>query len=333
MTAINRRKALTMIGGATFTGLAGCLGGLGGGSEEDFPTRDIRTIVPYGPGGGVDAYAQGYTPVVSDELGVNIEIDHIEGAAGLRGLGELAGADPNGYTIGQASPPAEILPALLEDPGFDQRELTGIARVGYSSLTGIVNADHGIESYTDLVDAYQSGEFSQCAGLGEGGQQHAAALTARDTHGLDFDSYVAYGGTGQVEEAVVSNEVPFGFGTDAGFRSAVESDSAYPVAILSAEPSGVFPDWPTVTDEGFEDISFIGVLHRMWMAPPDTPDDIQQTLQDAFEAAANSDQIEQWSEDTGNAITFDDGEEAEQMIETMFEEIPANVDMEELGGS
>lgn len=330
MPDLNRRKALTAIGSAAVAGLAGCAGN---GNGDDYPARDIRHIVPYGPGGGVDAYAQGYTPAVSEELGVNIEIDYIEGAAGLRGLGELSGADPDGYTIGMASPPAETLPALLEDPDFDMTELTGIARVGFSSLTGIVNADYGIESYSELVDAYQSGEFTQCAGLGEGGMQHAAALTARDTHGLDFDSYVAYGGTGAVEEAVISDEVPFGFGTDAGFQSAVDAGNAYPVAIASSDPSGVFPDWPTMVDEGFENIDFIGVLNRLWVGPPDMPDDVQQTLESAFEAAYNSDQVQEWSEDTGNAIIFEDGQAVEDAIQNSIEQIPEAVDMDELAGN
>ena len=342
MSGINRRKALATIGGAAVVGLAGCTGNGNGNGDDDapagdddgngngFPERDIRTIVNYGPGGGVDVFAQGYTPVVAEELGVNIQIDYVEGAAGLRGIGELAGAEPDGYTIGQGSPPAEVLPALLEDPGFDQRDMTGIAIVGFSSVTGIVNPDYGIESYTELVDAYQSGEITQCAGLGVGGQQHACALISREVHGLDFETYVPYGGTGAVEEAVISDEVPFGFGTDAGFQSAVDADRALPVAISSADPSGVFPDWPTVVEEGFEDIDYIGVLNRLWFGPPGMPDDVQQTLESAFEAAYNSDEVQQWSEDTGNAITFGTGADVEQMYEDAYEQIPENVDLDQL---
>lgn len=327
MSTIGRRKALSVIGGTAIAGIAGCLG-----DEEDYPTDDIAIIVPYGPGGGVDAYAQGYGPALGEYFDVNIEIDHIEGAAGLRGLGQLIGADSDGYTIGIASPPAEALPALIEDPGFDQRELTGVALAGVSSLTGIINVDYGIESYSELVDAYQEGELEQVGGLGEGGQQHAAALTARELHGLDFDTYVAYGGTGAAEEAVLGDEVPFAYGTDAGFASAVNADAAYPVAIASEERSGVFPDWPTVEEEGFEDMSFVGNLNRLFMAPPELPDDIQQTLESAFEEIHESEEVQEWGESTGNDVDFEDGATAEAILSDTFDEIPEVVDMDELAG-
>jgi tripartite-type tricarboxylate transporter receptor subunit TctC len=192
--------------------------------------------------------------------------------------------------------------------------------------------DYGIESYSELVEAYQEGELEQVGGLGEGGQQHAAALTARDLHGLNFNTYVGYGGTGAAEEAVISDEVPFAYGTDAGFESAVEAGNAYPVAIASEERSEVFPDWPTVEEEGFEDMSFIGQLNRLYMAPPGLEDDRQQTLEDAFEEIHNSDQVQEWAESTGNTVDFEDGATAEEILADMFEEIPQYVDMDELAG-
>lgn len=331
-TKPNRRRFLQLAGGSSVAALAGCLSGDGdgngdggdGGDGGDWePQESMRYIVPYDEGGGTDTYARGIVEAFSDALGVNVQIDNIPGAGGLNGFGQLMSAEPDGHTILGSATPLEVAPQLLEDPGFDQRDATGIGTFGGSAWTLVVNEEYEgeVEDLTDVIEKHNSGEWENIGVQSPGSSQDIIVLLAK--YQLDYDwewtNRVRYTGTGPVSQAVASGEVPCGIGTDAGTQSVVENESIYPVTVFVSDGSPVYPDVPSVTDLGFEEMDFVGGLTRGMYAPPETPSDRREAISQMLEEAVEDDRTQEWSDETGNPVWHEGPDAAEAAIEDAFE--------------
>lgn len=327
----NRRKILQYAGATSaigLSGLAGCLGGDDGDGE--YPSQDIRYIIPFGEGGGTDTYAREMVPLIDDRLDVNIAIENISGAASLRGTGEMMLSEPDGYTLAAFNPPSTPVSEMVNPQNFDLENVTGVCSYASTPFVIVANSEHEIEDYDDLLSRYDSGELETFSGKESGGVDHVMAILMQNLHGLDWDRYVGYDGTGPAVQATISGEVPACIATDTGAEAGVESGDLDIVTGLVSDGTQVFPDVETVTDLGYENIDFISQLKRGIYAPPDAPKDDLQVVADAVEEVLQTDHMQEWSEDTGNIVEFGSGEDAEQAVRDAYEIIPENVDLEEV---
>ncbi|MFC7157286.1 Bug family tripartite tricarboxylate transporter substrate binding protein [Halomarina halobia] len=336
---VNRRRFLQATGVTSVAALAGCLsgdndgggggGGGGGGNGSGNgggswrPSKAMRYIVPYAEGGGTDTYARGIVEAFTESLGQNIQIDNIPGAGGLNGFGQLMRAQPDGHTILGSATPLEVAPQLLENPGFDQRDSTGVGTFGGSAWTLVVNEQYEgeVETLEDVIEKHNSGEWENIGVQAPGSSQDIIVLLAKyelDSYDWQWSSRVRYNGTGPVAQAVASGEVPCGIGTDAGTASVVETGRIYPATTFVSDGSPVFPDVPSVTDLGYEEMDWIGGLTRGMYAPPETPEDIRAGLSDALKQAVESDKVQKWSEDTGNPVWHEGPEAATEVMDAAF---------------
>lgn len=333
-TMQNRRTVLKQAGAtatavAGLTGLAGCAGDDNGNGDGEFPTEDLRVIVPYGEGGGTDVYFRQFMPEMADELGVSAAIENIEGAGGVRGLGELHGAEPDGHTIGGDNPPSAQVPAILQEAPYDMSELKGVGQFASTPMVVVANDELGLENFDDLFEAYEE-ELDAFASHSRGHFTHVLAILMRDDMGMDWENYVAFPGSGPVSEAVMSGEVPAGITTDIGALDAVETGDVNVVGSLYSGGSGVYPEAEPITDAGHDDVDFLGEITRCVFAPPETPDDRIQDLTEALEASLETDSVQEWAEDTGSDVTYAGPEEATEALRDVFETIPETLDVEEL---
>ena len=333
--SINRRRFLKRTGAGSVVLLSGCIAGNNGnngtGEESDWePSESMRWIIPYDQGGGADAYARGIIEPLNDAMGQNIQIDNIPGSGGLNGIGEAIGSEPDGHTFTSTATPLEVTPQLLEDPGFDQRDLEGVCTVGNSTWVLIVNEEYEdeVETFDDVREMHNSGEWTSIGIQSPGSPQDIMTLLAKyeeEEYGPEYDwqweDRVQYTGTGPIAQAVTSGEVPCGIGTDAGTEPNVESGGVYPVVTFFSEGTEVYPDLPSVTDEGYPEMDFIASLNRCVFAPPDTPKDRIEVLADRFEEATEDERYEEWSENTGNPIFFEGPEETEALMNDAFDEM------------
>lgn len=330
MEETNRRRFLKWSSAAVSTvGLAGCLGEEG--EDGDFPSKPLTNIIPYGEGGGSDLYSRNVLPQMSDDLGVEIRHENVSGAGGLRGTQRLFDVDSDGYSIAATNPPLEVIGALAQDSEFDLREVTGIGSVARASYLLVAHPDHEIDDLDDLLGRYQSGELSAIGTQSPGGGDHISAVIMRDMdeYNWQWEEFVAYDGTGPVLEAVISNEVPVGFGTGAATK-AVE-DQLDVIAALQSEGSPPFPNVPSVVDEGYSNLDFVGGWTRGWIAPPNVSQDRIKVLSNSLEQAVKSDEAQEWAEETSNHLEWVGGREhIEGLIADAYETIPEYIDFDEL---
>ncbi|GAD53524.1 hypothetical protein MBEHAL_2284 [Halarchaeum acidiphilum MH1-52-1] len=131
-------------------------------------------------------------------------------------------------------------------------------------------------------------------------------------------------------QATISGEVPACISTDTAAEAAVSDGRVDAVTCLSSTGTNVFPDLQSTTDAGYPNIDFIGQLQRGMYLPPETPDNIVQSLTGALKTALQTDHVQQWSENTGNVIEYGKPSAAEKAVQRAFEEIPNNVDIEQV---
>lgn len=340
-TQTKRRRFLQLAGVGSVAAFAGCLagntesgggngsgdgGGNGsgnGGGGDWQPSQSIRYIVPYSQGGGTDTYARGIQEGLSNAVGQPIQIENIPGSGGLQGFGQLMQARPDGHTIIGTATPLEVAPQLLNNPGFDQRNAEGVCIFGESAWTLVVNQQYEgeVQSFDDVIQKYNSGEWSSIGVQSPGSSQDIIVLLAKyqlDGYDWQWDERVQYTGTGPISQAVASGEVPAGIGTDAGTQSVVNNGTIYPVVSFVSSGSGVYPDIPSVTDEGYPNIDFVGGLSRGIYAPPDTGQNRTQTLSNLFQQAVESDSTQSWSEETGNPVFHEGPDAANQLLDDAF---------------
>lgn len=327
-----RRKFLKYSSTIGIGSIAGCTGQLTGNSSEDeYPSQSIRNIIPYETGGGTDTYMRQVGQYFPDHLGVNAEYANVPGAAGLRGIGKCYNADPDGYTTVGVNPPAEILPVLIDPSAaenMDLGELEPVCSVGYSSFCLVANADAGIESFDDMVEKYKSGEFEKIGGTQAGGASHLSSLLLKNEAGLDWGEYVAYSGASPTVQAVSSGEVPVGVPTCGTAKAAVNEGLVEPIAVLRSGGSGVFPETKSITELGGPNIDFVGAVTRAILMPPETPQEKISTVEEGIKKIVNSDEMKNWSEETGQGIAFGNQEDTRNVWQGGLEKIPKKIDLE-----
>jgi len=267
---------------------------------------------------------------MGDELGTNIAIENVPGAASLRGTGQLHNADPDGYTIGGFNPPSTPVSAMVNPPEFDMTNLEGVGTYARTPFVVVANPSYEIEDFDDLLSRYANGDLEIFSGKERGGVDHVLALLMQgnDSYNFQWDRYVGYDGTGPAVQATISDEVPAAIATDTGAAGAVEDDRLDVIACLSSQGSAVFPDIPSTADLGYENIDFLGQLVRGIFAPEGTSEDQIQVLTEALEAALQTDEVQSWSEETGNVVEYGGPDSASNAVADAFEQIPDQVDLE-----
>jgi tripartite-type tricarboxylate transporter receptor subunit TctC len=211
----SRRRILSGTGLVAGAGLAGCLGifegdaGQTDGDGEAFPEpgRTITGIVPFGVGGGTDTFVRQLFEVLRNRYDVNTQVENIEGAGGLRGVGEGYKRDPDGYTIVFHNPPSTPLAEMLNPQDFDLTEFEAIAQYGVSPRVIGANSELGIESPEDLLGRYED-ELTDAGGQGTANISEVSWHVFRENWGWDWDNYIPYPSAGELTTAIARGKYP-----------------------------------------------------------------------------------------------------------------------------
>ncbi|WP_436348504.1 Bug family tripartite tricarboxylate transporter substrate binding protein [Natronorubrum sp. FCH18a] len=330
MPHITSRRDVLKYGGLSIAGtsLAGCLGRNGG--DGDYPNQPIRIVVPFSEGGSTDTYARQFQPHLSDELGVDIQIENIPGSASLRGAQEAYSSEPDGYTYLMMNPPSTPLSTLINETDWDITEMEGVATYESTSILITANPDLEIEDFEDLQSRFADGELNQWAGQTVGSYYHVASLYLRENYDMDFDDYIGYEGNGPATQSVVSGENPAGISSSAATEGFTEDGRLEVVALLGSVGTPAYPDVPTLPDLGYEDMDFLGNLTRTFAAPPETSDDHIETFSSAVESVLEVDELQEWGDDTGANFLYEGPEETDQLIDEVINTVPEELDIESI---
>jgi tripartite-type tricarboxylate transporter receptor subunit TctC len=269
------------------------IGVCGSAYAQDYPTRTITLVVPYPPGGGVDAMARVVAERLSGVLGQQVVVDNRAGGSGLVGTRTFIKNAPDGYTLflghtGSIS----INPSLYANAAFDPRkDFAPIGLIASMPVALLANPAFPAKTIGDVVAIAkkEGAKFNiGTSAVGTGG--YLSAELFKSITGVDA-AIIPYKGTGQVMNDLLGNHVPIAFGVLPPALGNLQAGTLRAIAVLSPQRFSLLPDVPTANESGLP--GFESVLHYGVLAPAGTPRPIIDRLNAALRALVDTEQVKQ----------------------------------------
>ena len=240
---------------------------------QSYPSRPVRVIVPYSPGGPTDVCARFIAQGLSDQLGKQFYVENITGAGGNIGTGQAARTTADGYSILITVNSYVINPTLYDKvPYHVLRDFKAVTLAAIFPSAMLVNPSVSAKTVQELVALIKANPNKYSfASPGFGTPSHLLGEQFRVAAGLDL-VHVPYGGSGPVITSVVAGNTPIGFAALSAAVPQIIDGKLRALAVMSDHRSQALPDLPTIAEAGYPELdgdAWVGVL-----VPTGTPADI-----------------------------------------------------------
>jgi len=257
---------------------------------QGWPSRPVRCIVPYPPGGPTDLLGRVVTQRAQQELAQPLVIENRPGASGTIGAAEVARAAPDGSVFLVNTSAHVIIPHINRNLPYDALEdFTPVTNMAMVPLVALVNPGLPVRSLRELAEHAKAhpGRVSY-ASSSIGGAQHLAGEMFKQIAGVDM-VHIPYRGAGPAIQDLIAGHVQVMFDSVPAGAGAVREGLLRPLAALSERRIAVHPDLPTTAEAGFPDL-VISTWYGIW-APPRTPAAITERMQRAVAAAVEEGEV------------------------------------------
>jgi tripartite-type tricarboxylate transporter receptor subunit TctC len=259
-------------------------------AEAAFPDRQIRLVVPYGPGGITDIASRILAAPLGEELGTQAIVENRTGGASMIGFNAAARSAPDGHTLVMATTALAANPVLFRTIPYDARtDFAPISLVGLVPTVLVVPPNGGPANIRTLIDAAKArpGQLN-FGSAGNGSGNHLAAELFNNAAGISA-VHVPYRGGGQVMTDLVGGRLSYVFAVLPTAYPFIASEQLRPLAVTGRTRSAAVPNVPTVAEAaipGFEMYEWLGLF-----APAGTPRDIVAALNAATVRAVRRPEI------------------------------------------
>ena len=268
-------------------------------------------MIPYVPGGAVDAVARSLARGLGERLGVSVVVINRGGAGTIVGTQTVARASPDGYTLMLTSVPFVTNPSLYIKLPYAQSDFIPIMTVANSPSLLTVNAKLPANNLSEFI-AYVKARPGQVnyASYGNGTSSHLAALQFEAKTGAQMQ-HIPYKGGGPASIAVITNEVQLVFATPTAVLGAIEAKQLKALAMAAPERIMIMPTVPTFQEQGldYQNGAWFGLF-----APAGTPADIVKRIHTEGAAYLSNPDIRKSLHDIGLVVTEDNPEQFAQFI-------------------
>jgi tripartite-type tricarboxylate transporter receptor subunit TctC len=220
---------------------------------QSWPSKPIRLVVPFPPGGLIDIMARLVAPKLAQELGQPVVIDNKPGAGGNLGAAEVARAPADGYTWLMASPPLTISPALYPNMPYKPEQIAPVGLVGRVPNVLLVNPKSGINSVADLIARAkrQPGRMNY-ASNGNGTSLHLSAELLKSSTGT-FITHIPYRGAAAAVTALMAGEIDMMFENLPSVLGQIQGGAVKALAVTTKQRSKALPAVATLAELGLPD--------------------------------------------------------------------------------
>jgi tripartite-type tricarboxylate transporter receptor subunit TctC len=276
----------------------------GSAYAQSYPSRTITLVVPFPPGGGVDALARIIAERLSVALKQSVVVENRTGGGGTVGTRQVAKAEPDGYTLMLAhTGTISINPSLYANAGYDPRkDFAPIGLIGSMPVALIAHPSFPAKTVADVIAIAkrEPGKLNfGTSAVGTGG--YLTAEYFKSVAGLDM-TIVPYRGTAPLMNDLIGGHVPVSFGVLPPAIGNIQSGSLRAIAVTGTQRFSLLPDVPTAAESGLP--GFDAVLHYGLIAPAGTPRPIIDRLNKELRTLAESDLVKQRIQaEGGDALT------------------------------
>jgi tripartite-type tricarboxylate transporter receptor subunit TctC len=246
-------------------------------AASDYPTKPIRVILPFAPGGPTDAIGRAIATEMSKSLGQQMVIDSKPGASGTLGAYEVARSNPDGYTLLMNPSVHVIYPAMFKSLRFDpMKDFAPVGVLGTVPMVAVVPASSPYKSLKDLVDHARANPGKvMFASPGMATLPHLVGELLNLTANVSI-THVGYKGTGPALTDVMGAHVDMMYAPLAPAMPMIKSGKLRPLAVTPAKRVPNLPDVPTFQEAGIKNFDVV-TWYGIW-APKGTPATIVEKL-------------------------------------------------------
>jgi tripartite-type tricarboxylate transporter receptor subunit TctC len=256
-------------------------------AAAQYPSKPIRVVVGFAPGGAADTVARALSEPLGRQLGQPIIVENRAGAGSSIAAENVAKSAPDGYSVLIASPSSiSVNPAINAKLNYKPSDLLGITKISSSPLLIVVNPATGFNSVQDLIAAAKMdpGKLNY-ATSGVGSAPHFGAAHFSQVAGVQM-VHVPFKGGSPAITSVVAGDTHLSFATPPSVLGMVKANRLRALAVTSRERSALMPEIPGMAEAGLPDYAmafWYGVF-----VPAGTPQDVVKRLFEAVTKAAQS---------------------------------------------
>jgi tripartite-type tricarboxylate transporter receptor subunit TctC len=294
----SRRALITAVAAMAVAGTAATA------SAQEWPSKPVRVVVPFAPGGSADVFGRFVAQKLQESLGQNFVIDNRPGAGSVIGTDAVAKAAPDGYTLLVMSNTHTVNESLIPNKPYQLlRDLVPVAPLNYSDLVLVGKPGLPAQTIADVVKAAKArpGGLTY-ASSGPGTPYHMAGELFKAMAGVDI-VHVPYKGSAGARTDVLGGQVDLMFDAIPTMAEQIKAGKVKGLATTGVTRSAVMPDLPTVSEAGvpgYEATIWLGV-----MAPKGTPPAIVNKLNaEIAKITANAETRKAWAAQGTTAMTM-----------------------------
>jgi len=280
---------------------------------DTWPSKPIRIVVPYPPGGFTDVTARLVAQKLQERLGVVVTVDNRPGANGIIGTDAIAKATPDGTTFGVViaayAANTTLYPKLPYDP---RKDLAAVSLIGISPLIAAVNNDAPFKTARELVDYAKAhpGKVS-FASSGNGSAAHLTTELLKAQTGT-YMVHIPYRGAAAALTDLMGGQVSLFFDAASGLINPGKTGKVRLIGVASDKRLPAAPDVPTFIEQGLS--KFTGSTWAGVLAPAGTPKDVVKRVSDEVARIVRMDDVRTRLEGMGTVPVGNTPEEFERFI-------------------
>lgn len=247
---------------------------------QAYPSKPIKLIVPYAPGGATDIIARTLAEKLADRLGQPVLVDNRAGAGGVTGTDAAAKATPDGHTFLVTLGTTVLINQFLYEklPYNPSRDFALVSQLALAPVTLLVNPNSSIKNATDLKAHIQknAGKLSY-GSWGMGSYAHLAGAYLSQSFNADM-THAPYKGEAPMLQDLVGGQIDFAFASAQTAKPYIDGGKLRSIAVTGEQRMSVLPTVPTMNEQGFKDDIFRVTGWIAMAAPAKTPNDVVQRV-------------------------------------------------------
>lgn len=283
-------------------------------AQDNYPSRVVKVIVPYAPGGITDVLARLVAEGLSHSLGQQFIVENRPGGGTSIGTRAVVTSPPDGYTLLMGTTVLSINPHMMTNLEYDAaKDLVPIANVGESIGLIAVPESTPVKTLAELIalEKSKSGQLSY-GSAGPGSIGHIAGEMFNQLAGTKF-THVAYRGSAPLLNDAMGGHIPMIFDGVITTLPAIQANKLRPLVILQTKRTDLLPNVPTSAEAGFPDL--ISTSYYGYLAPRGTPKEVVSKLNTEINKILARPDVQEKIKQQGAVLTGGSSDDFAKLIE------------------